>query len=166
MSKLYNTQSIISSGFLDFLKNNVPNIRKTQLNIIPYILFGMISSESAVISDISKHLKDDFSLVHEASVNRRIRRFFNNPLFDPYSFYHSIIKYVISNYKKKHSDKRVHISFDHMFSHDNYTVFMLSMRIGKQGIPLWFHCFKGNNDVDAFFRRYFHSRYSVCFFFI
>ena len=29
-----------------------------------------------------------------------------------------------------------------MFSHDNYTVFMISMRIGTQGIPLWFKCFK------------------------
>lgn len=37
-----------------------------------------------------------------------------------------------------------------MFSHDNYTIFMLSMRIGKQGIPLWFRCFKGNSNPDAF----------------
>ena len=36
-----------------------------------------------------------------------------------------------------------------MFSHDNFTIFMLSMRIGKQGIPLWF-CFKGKNNSDAF----------------
>jgi hypothetical protein len=37
-----------------------------------------------------------------------------------------------------------------MFSHDNFTVFMITMRIGKQGIPLWFRCFKGNNDSNAF----------------
>ena len=37
-----------------------------------------------------------------------------------------------------------------MFSHDNYTVFMLTMRIGKQGIPLWFRCFKNKNDSNAF----------------
>lgn len=37
-----------------------------------------------------------------------------------------------------------------MFSHDNYTVFMITMRIGTQGIPLWFKCFKGSNNNDAF----------------
>ena len=51
---------------------------------------------------------------------------------------------------KKHADKRVHIVFDHIFSHDNFTVFMISMRTIRQGIPLWFRCFKGNKDSDAF----------------
>ncbi len=36
-----------------------------------------------------------------------------------------------------------------MFSHNNFTVFMITMRIGKQGIPLWFRCFKGNAPSDA-----------------
>ena len=27
---------------------------------------------------------------------------------------------------------------------------MISMRIGKQGIPLWFRCFKGKSDENAF----------------
>ena len=37
-----------------------------------------------------------------------------------------------------------------MFSHDNYTVFMISMRIGNQGIHLWFKCFKDSNNKNAF----------------
>ena len=37
-----------------------------------------------------------------------------------------------------------------MFSQDNYTVFMISMRIDKQGIPLWFRCFKDKDDPKAF----------------
>ena len=53
---------------------------------------------------------------------------------------------MISTYKKKHNYKRIHIIFDHMFSHDNYTVFMISMRIGKQGIPIWFRCFMKHID--------------------
>lgn len=81
----------------------------------------MISAESVVTNDIAKVLKDDFSLVQLDSVKRRIRRFFNNEL---------IIK-VITTYKKKHKDKRIHISFDHMFSHDNYIVLMFTMRIGN-----------------------------------
>lgn len=91
-------------------------------------------------------MKGDFSLVQLDSVIKRIKRFFNNKLFDPYSFYDKIIRYVISNYKLKHTDKRVHIIFDHMFSHNNYSVFMISMRIGKQGIPLWVRSFKGKSS--------------------
>ena len=100
----------------------------------------MILAESSVASDISKELKDHFSIIQHDSVIKRIRRFFKNKHFHPYAFYDQIIKYVISNYKIKNSDKRVHIVFDHMFSHDNYTVFMITLRVGKQGIPLWFRC--------------------------
>ena len=53
-------------------------------------------------------------------------------------------------YKPKHDDKRIHLTFDHMFSHNNYTVFMITMRIGKQGITLCFRCFKDKDDSNAF----------------
>ena len=150
MNRVYNNQFDFASEMKKFLLNVNPNIRKTQLNIIPFISLGMILSESSVASDIAKNLKGDFSLVQHDSVIRRIKRLFKNKLFDPYTFYHHVIRYIISNYKSKHDDKRVHITFDHMFSHDNYTVFMISMRVGKQGIPLWFRCFKNKNDSNAF----------------
>ena len=150
MNIIYNTQDDFATKITDFLLKSNNNIRKTQLNIIPYIVIGMIQSESCVSSDIAKHLKGDFSLIQHDSITKRIKRLFCNPLFEPYYFYDNIIKKVISTYKKKHSDKRVHIVFDHMFSHDNFTVFMLSMRIGKQGIPLWFRCFEGKSNSDAF----------------
>ena len=150
MNKVYNSQNDIASEMKEFLLKVNPNIRKTQLKIIPFISLGMIISESSVASDIAKTLKDDFSLVQHESVIRRIKRLFKNKLFDPYKFYDDVIRYVISNYKPKHDDKRVHITFDHMFSHDNYTVFMITMRVGKQGIPLWFRCFKDKDDSNAF----------------
>ncbi len=150
MSKIYNTQSLFASNISNFLLNVDPSIRKSQLKFIPFVTLSMILSESVVASDISKELKDDFSSVQLDSVIRRIKRLFTNKLFDPYSFCDKVIRYVISTYKKKHIDKRIHIVFDHMFSHDNYTVFMISMRIGKQGIPLWFRCFKGNACSDTF----------------
>ena len=149
MYKVYNTQYQIASSLKEFLLIAIPNIRKTQLKIIPFIIIGMLLSESAVASDIAKSLKDEFSLIQHESVIRRITRFFKNKLFDPYSFYDKIIRFVISRYKVKHKDKKVHIIFDHMFSHDNYVVFMITMRIGKQGIPLWFRCFK-ENQSNAF----------------
>ena len=150
MYKLYNTQEDFASNLNEFLKNSVHFIRKTQLNILPFIIWGMILSESSVASDIAKHIKGpDFDNIGYDSKVKRIRRFYNNDLFDSYSFYDSIIRFVIANYKKKHKDNRVHIIVDHMFSHNNYTVFMISMRIGQQGIPLWFRCFKGKPD-DAY----------------
>ena len=150
MNKVYNTQKDIAREFEKFFQKIMPSMRKTQLKIIPFILHSMIVSESLVPFDITKVLKDDFSLVQIESIIKRIKRLFTNKYFNPYDFYDEIIKYVIANYKKKHNDKRVHIIFDHMFSRDNYTVFMITMRVGKQGIPLWFRCFKGKECPEAY----------------
>ncbi len=38
MNKLYNTQEKITNEIREFLKINISNLRKTQLNIIPEIL--------------------------------------------------------------------------------------------------------------------------------
>ncbi len=151
MNKLYNTQAEITNKIREFLKNNVPNLRKTQLNIIPEIIFSMNFSESVVSTDITKCLKNEFSHVQLESIQKRIRRFFNNKLFNPENFYNSLVFHVISSYKKKHKDNRIHITFDHMFSHDNYVTLMFTMRVGKQGIPIWFKSFKQeyiNKDVS------------------
>lgn len=37
-----------------------------------------------------------------------------------------------------------------MFFKDNFTVFMITMCVEKQGIPLWFRCFEGKDDSEAF----------------
>lgn len=150
MNKVYNTQEDIARGFEKFLIENCSNIRKTQTNIIPFILFGMISAESVVPLDIAKALKGKFCNIQLPSIIKRINRLLNNDLFEPYVLYNDVIISVINNFNLKHSDKRVHIIFDHMFSHENYTVFMITMRIGKQGIPLYFKCFKGVSDNEAF----------------
>lgn len=142
MNKLYNTQEEITNEIRDFLEKYIPGLRKSQLKIIPEILYGMIFSESVVTTDIAKCLKNAFSFVQLESIQRRIRRFFNNDLFDHEAFFNNLIIYVISNYKKKHKDRRIHITFDHMFSHDNYVTLMFTMRVGKQGIPIWFKSFK------------------------
>jgi len=143
MYQVYNTQEDFTSRFRELLTNVCPNMKKTQLNILPDIIFGMIKSESSAASNIAKELKGIFSLIQFDSVVKRIRRFFSNQLFNSYSFYHDIIKHVIKNYKTKHGNHNVHLIMDHTYSHENYTVFMISMRVGKQGIPLWFRCFKG-----------------------
>ncbi len=63
MSKLYNTQKEITTNFRKFFSKHIPNIRKTQLKILPEILFGIIKSESVSSFDIAKTLKDEFCFV-------------------------------------------------------------------------------------------------------
>ena len=61
MSKLYNSQENFAINFNKFVLNIYPKDRKTQLNILPYILFGMTKAESSVASDIAKELEDKFA---------------------------------------------------------------------------------------------------------
>lgn len=130
MFKLYNTQTSLARDLSNFFRNIFPNISKSHLKIIPYIILGMVQSESVVTSDIVKMLKGDFSFVSPFSSIRRLERFFNNPKFDVYSFYDSIIRFVISNFKSKNPN--VYISFDHMYCRNSFTIFLLSLKIGKQ----------------------------------
>ena len=110
---------------------NISCLHKPQLNIIPSAIYGMISSEAVVNSDIARVLKDDFSNVQLDSVTRRIRRLLNNKRFDGYFFYKQTIQAVINKYYVKHPDKKIHLIIDHMYSKENYTILLVSMIIGK-----------------------------------
>lgn len=133
MKKLYNTQLSLTSNLAKFFKFVSPNLSKPHLKLIPNIIFGMIMSESVVTSDIVKNLKDDFSLVLPSSNTRRLERFFNNSRFDSYSFYNDIISHVISSYSSK--NPKIYLAFDHMYCRNSFTVFLISLRIGKQRYP-------------------------------
>lgn len=151
MFKVYNTQKEITSSLEQFLQNNISCLHKPQIKLIPAITFGMISSESVVTKDIAVDLKDEFSLIQVDSVIKRIRRLLNNPRFNGEEFYNEFITYIIDNYKIKHSDSNnIHLCIDHMYCKDNYTVLLVSMRIGRQGVPIYFKCFKGIKDPEAF----------------
>lgn len=147
--KSYYNQEKISSSLQKYFKNFVI-LSKPQLKNLSFIITGMISAESVVTSDISKKLKDDFSLIDLESIERRFRRFFASFSSIAYALYSALISYIISNFCVKHSDNKIHISFDHMFCKDKFTVLLFSLRIGKQGIPLWFRCFKGKHNSSAY----------------
>ena len=68
MSKLHNTQEDFAINFNKFVLNIYPKARKTQLNILPYILFGMTKAESSVASDIARELEDKFDFVQHDSM--------------------------------------------------------------------------------------------------
>ena len=150
MYKLYNTAKDFAINLSQTLKNAIPDIRKTQLNIIPYIILSMIISESCVPMDMAKVLKDEFSFIQFDSVIKRIRRFFSNKLFNPYLFYQNLMIYILKSFRAKHEDKTLYITFDHMFSKSHYTVFMFTLKIGTFGVPIWFKCFKDISNNDAF----------------
>lgn len=161
MNTSYNTQEDFASSIKNFFIN-IGITRKTWLNILPYIIFGMILAESVVTSDIAKKLKDRFSFVQHDSVCRRINRFFKSKTFDIYAFFDLIIKHIILNYHLKHLDGKINISFDHMYCKDRFTIFMFTLRIGKQSVPLWFRCFKGKCDEDAFREDLFKQGIHYC----
>lgn len=147
--KVYYNQSKISSSFFKFFKKfnflSIPHLKN-----LSFILSGLIPAESVVASDIARKLKDDFSFIQIESACRRFRRFFASFSSFAYSFFNVLITCVISKFCVKHSDNNIHISLDHMFCKDKFTVLLFALRIGKQGIPLWFRCFKGKKDPDAF----------------
>ena len=150
MYELYNTAKEFATNLSQTLKKAIPDIRKTHLNIIPYIILSMIISESCVPMDMAKVLKDEFSFIQFDSVIKRIRRFFSNKLFNPYLFYQKLIIYILKSFHAKHEDKTLYITFDHMFSKSHYTVFMFTLKIGTFGVPIWFKCFKDISNNDAF----------------
>ncbi len=129
MNKLYNTQENLASDLKKYFKK-VTNITKPQLKIIPYIMLGMIEAESVVRTDVIKKLKGDFLKVQQSSTERRLERFYNNERFDVYAFYDNIIKDIINNYQI--DKKEIHVTMDHMFCRDDFTILVFSMKIDKQ----------------------------------
>ncbi len=129
--KAYYNQEKIASSFRNFFKKF--SISKPHIKSLSYIITGMISSESVVTSDISRKLKDHFSLILLESIERRFRRFFKSFSSFAYSFYESFISYIVSHFCGIHSNNpNIHISFDHMFCKDKFTILLFSLRIGKQ----------------------------------
>ena len=159
--KLYYNQNKISSSLKNFF-SKIFSLSKPLLNNLSFVISGIISAESAVTSDISKKLKDHFSSIHQDSSEKHIRRFFKSFSSLAYSFYDAFIHYIISKFCVKHSDNKVHISLDHMFCRNKYTILLFSLRIGKQGIPLWFRCFKGKHNSNAYSINLINEGISYC----
>lgn len=55
----------------------------------------MTKAESSGASDIAIELEDKFDFVQHDSNVKRIRRFYNNKLFNGENFYDALIKHVI-----------------------------------------------------------------------
>lgn len=132
--KSYYNQDKISSGLTKFFQK-IFSLSKPLINNLSFIITGMISAESVVTSDFSKKLKDNFSYINLDSIERRFRRFFSSFSSFAYSSFSLFISSIISKFKVKHSDNKIHISFEHMFCKDKFTILLFSLRIGKQRHP-------------------------------
>lgn len=149
MNKLYNNNIEITSDFKELFKEiNIP-ISEYRHELFINTILGVINSESSVISHITRNIKNINFNIDDESLQRKIRRFFDSKFFNSYDIYDSLITYVINNFKIKHKES-LHISIDHSFCRDDFTTLMFTLRIGLQSIPIWFRCFSGTNDPEAF----------------
>ena len=114
------------------------------------MILASIDANSIITSSVASHFKGDLSYNKPESNERRIRRFLNNIRFDIYSFYDDLISYVMDKYKVKHLDNTVFVCMDHSYNNDDFTTLTLTTRIGRQSIPIYFRCFEGTDNSDAF----------------
>ena len=160
MSKLYNTSYDIVNSLNDFFHSIDFKLSKPQTKIIPSIVSAIVQAENVTTSDISK-VFTDFSLsINSDSIQKKLWRFFNNSHFDGISFYNHYIKYIISNLKSLRHNKLV-VIIDHMFVKNNFVVLMFTLKIGSQGIPLFFKCDKTksnrHHEIDEITKKWLFS---------
>lgn len=145
MNKFYNNKNEISTNFFKFFKNIDSSLSIPQLNNFVYILSSLLISNSINLDKLALNFNSNSKL--DSTIKRISRFLFNNKL-NLNNTFNLLIKHIFNNFKVKHKDNRVYISFDHMFVKNKFTVFMLSLRIGKQGFPLYFGVFPGKKDKD------------------
>lgn len=149
MNIIYNTFNDCSSNWDEFFYKIDNSLTKNQRNFLSSLFTAILSSSSSNFDKIAVELSQKFNNVKFESNLKRISRFLNNPNNNFHDLFNKIIIYIFSKFKVKYSDNRVFISFDHMFVREKFTVFMLSIKIGKQGFPIYFNVFEGKNSENC-----------------
>ena len=160
MNKFYYNHLSFSRGLFKFFKDF--SISKPHLKSLTSFIPSLIDAESVVTARVARKLKNNSENILIESIERRFRNFFNSFSAVAYFVYDQFIKLIISKFVPKHSDNKVHISFDHMYCKNKFTILLFSLRIGKQGIPLWFRCFYYSEPGDAFSIDLINSGISYC----
>ena len=141
---VYNKHNLFVNNFSQFFSQF--SIKKTALNFLPSLLFGIIEAKSITLSDIADKLLYIYQDINVSSIERRISRFLNNKSFDIHDIFDSIVFDVLSRFKLSHPSDKIIISLDHMFVKEKHTVLMFSLKIGRQGIPIYFKLFPGKGQ--------------------
>lgn len=167
MNSLYQKNSSFSTPFINIYSNllnlfinSAHWMELDSLKFLPLFCLAISSKESIILSDLASFIAPKLD-IHFDSAIRKINRFLSNSNFDFFYFYHLLISYFLSSFKIKHSDKRVHIVFDHEFIDKRFTVLMFSLKLGKQSIPLFFRVFD-YHDKSAFSYSTFVEAISYC----
>lgn len=145
MIELYNTYEDFTREFDLFLIKACPKMRKTERKMLPNFIMGMIDSESINLSDIACRLSKAYPNTKKESIETRLLRNLHNKNYKPHVTYETFISAVIKSYKVKHPDNKVHISIDHGLVKNKYITLMFTLRVGKQGVPIWFRTFYGKD---------------------
>lgn len=112
MSKLYNNFRPYSINFNDFFLSVDNSLTKNQLNFLGDFFTAMLSSSSINFDKIALELFSLYPDIKFDSILTRISRFLNNSNNNFHSLFDNVIKHILSNFKVKHDDNRVFISFD------------------------------------------------------
>lgn len=148
MSKLYNNNNTIVKGFSNFFKKFTKS--KTLLNFVPGMFYSMIQAQSVnYVKIATEYFKELNSSIYLNSIHKRIYRTLHNPHYTFHKLFDDIVNEVLSKYKLSHEDRNIHISFDHSYDKDHFTILMFTVRIGKQGIPIYFEVFLGKQDEES-----------------
>ena len=126
MKPLYNTFNLCSRSFGDFFIKINNSLSKPQINFLSDFFTSLLSSTSVNFDKLAIDLSRKYYDVKLDSILKRISRFLNNKNNNFHILYDKLIHYIFSNFKVKHHDNRIFVSFDHMFVKDKFTVFMLS----------------------------------------
>ena len=137
MIKLYNIMEDIAIGFEEHFKKLNIKLSKPTLKMLPTLITAMIDSESVVTADMAKVIKLDNFSNNTESFQKRICRFLNNEKIDIYKIYNEIITDVISKISSTRHDELI-VTLDHMYTKNKYVTLMFTLRVDKQGIPIYF----------------------------
>ncbi len=119
ISKLYDINSSFSTPFVE-LYNNLLNsfipfssfMPLDFIKNVPLISLSIACKESVIISDLASFIAPKLNINFD-SAKKDIERFLSNKNYDFNYFYSKFISLILSSYKIKRSDKRIHISVDH-----------------------------------------------------
>ncbi len=167
MNSFYQKKSVFTTPFneiysklLNLSINAAHYMELDSLKFLPLVCLTIAHKESVIVSDLASFIAPKLG-IHFDSAIKKINRFFSNQLFDFTFFSHKLISNLISSYKIKHPDKKVHIIFDHEFIKKRYAVLMFTLKIGKQSIPLWFRVFDYHDKI-AFNYSTFKEAFTYC----
>ena len=145
MFKLYNTNYDIVNSLSSFLQNINCKLSKPLLNNISSILPAIISSENVTSLDLSKNLSSYNDSINLESLQKKVWRLLNNKNLNAYDLYNAYISKVISNLPQLKHNKLV-VVFDHMYVRNNFVILMFTLKVGSQGIPIYFRCDKTKDN--------------------